>query len=129
MARKKDEQPSVNQADYETLAAFVVLQALTMCAFAFTSSNLSTLAMEHMAAIAGTASSVQGVMGTIGGAIIGFAIGQEFDGTPRPFLIGSAGCAAAAFAIMLATEPKRLFARLKSEPAGVAMPSVPEEVA
>jgi DHA1 family bicyclomycin/chloramphenicol resistance-like MFS transporter len=112
----------------ETLWSFIVLQALAMCCFAFASSNLSTLAMEHMAAIAGTASSVQGVMGTIGGAIIGFGIGQAFDGTPRPFLIGSAACAAAAFAIMLATEPKRLFARLKSEPSEVAIPSIPEEV-
>ena len=46
---------------------FIVLQALTMVCFAFTSSNLGTLAMEHMAPIAGTASSVQGVIGTIGG--------------------------------------------------------------
>ena len=34
-----------------------------------------------MAPIAGTASSVQGVVGTIGGALIGFVIGQAFDGT------------------------------------------------
>ena len=40
--------------------------------------------MEHMAPIAGTASSVQGVVGTIGAAAIGFAIGQQFDGTQRP---------------------------------------------
>jgi DHA1 family bicyclomycin/chloramphenicol resistance-like MFS transporter len=119
---------TVALAGLETLWSFIILQALAMCCFAFASSNLSTLAMEHMAAIAGTASSVQGVTGTIGGAIIGFAIGQAFDGTPRPFLIGSAACAAIAFAIMLATEPKRLFARLKSEPAEVAIPSVPEEV-
>ncbi len=35
-----------------------------------------------MAPIAGTASSVQGVIGTIGAAILGFLIGQAFDGTP-----------------------------------------------
>ena len=55
-----------------------------MASFAFTSSNLSTLAMEHMAPIAGTASSVQGVVGTIGAAVIGFVIGQQFDGTRDP---------------------------------------------
>ena len=70
---------------------FIVLQGLTMACFAFTSSNLGTLAMEHMAPIAGTASSVQGVIGTIGAAIIGFVIGQAFDGTVLPFLLGSAG--------------------------------------
>jgi DHA1 family bicyclomycin/chloramphenicol resistance-like MFS transporter len=99
-------------AGAETLWTFIVLQALAMCCFAFTSSNLGTLAMEHMAPIAGTASSVQGVVGTIGGAIIGFAIGQAFDGTPRPFVVGTAACAALAFAIVAATEPKRLFARI-----------------
>ena len=39
-----------------------------MACFAFTSSNFGTLAMEHMAPIAGTASSVQGVIGTLGSA-------------------------------------------------------------
>jgi DHA1 family bicyclomycin/chloramphenicol resistance-like MFS transporter len=100
-------------AGQETLWIFIVLQALAMCCFAFASSNLSTLAMEHMAPIAGTASSVQGVVGTTGGAIIGFAIGQAFDGTATPFLIGSALCGAIAFLIVLATEPRRLFARLE----------------
>src|SRR3569623_1367322 len=42
-------------AGVETLWSFLVLQALTMCCFAFTSANLSTLAMTNMAAIAGTA--------------------------------------------------------------------------
>jgi DHA1 family bicyclomycin/chloramphenicol resistance-like MFS transporter len=97
-------------AGYETLATFVVLQGLTMACFAFTSSNLGTLAMEHMGPIAGTASSVQGVVGTIGGALIGLFIGRAFDGTATPFLIGTAACAAGAFVLVLLTEPKRLFA-------------------
>jgi DHA1 family bicyclomycin/chloramphenicol resistance-like MFS transporter len=97
-------------AGLETLALFIVLQALTMTCFAFASSNLFTLAMEHMGPIAGTASSVQGVVGTVGGALVGFAIGRAFDGTVFPFLLGIAICAAAAFAIVLLTEPARLFA-------------------
>ena len=92
----------------EPLWAFVLLQAAAMAAFAFTSSNLSTLAMEHMAPIAGTASSVQGVIGTIGGAAIGLAVGQAFDGTALPFLIGLAGCGAAALLLTLVTERGRL---------------------
>jgi DHA1 family bicyclomycin/chloramphenicol resistance-like MFS transporter len=94
----------------ETLMTFIILQALAMACFAFTSSNLGTLAMEHMGPIAGTASSVQGVMGTIGGALIGFAIGRAFDGTATPFLVGVALAATAAFVLVLLTEPKRLFA-------------------
>jgi MFS transporter, DHA1 family, multidrug resistance protein len=105
---------AVALAGYETLASFIVLQGLTMGCFAFTSSNLGTLAMEHMAPIAGTASSVQGVVGTIGAAIIGFLIGQQFDGTVVPFAVGTALCAAGGFLLIVLTEPKRLFARIES---------------
>jgi DHA1 family bicyclomycin/chloramphenicol resistance-like MFS transporter len=108
-------------AGYESLALFIALQGLAMVCFAFTSANFSTLAMEHMGPIAGTASSVQGVVGTIGGALIGFAIGRSFDGTVDPFLWGTAICAAVAFLAAMLTEPKRLFAgpsngRLMPEP-------------
>ena len=99
-------------AGYETLVLFIVLQGLAMAAFAFTTSNLSTLAMEHMGPIAGTASSVQGVIGTIGGAAIGLGIGRAFDGTALPFLIGMAVCAALALVAVVVTEPKRLLERL-----------------
>ena len=112
----------------ETLVTFVALQALTMCAFAFTSSNLSTLAMEHMAPIAGTASSVQGMIGTIGGAILGFIIGHAFDGTVIPYLVGTALCAVGGFIGVVLTEPRHLFARLRVEPDGPVLPSIPEEV-
>jgi DHA1 family bicyclomycin/chloramphenicol resistance-like MFS transporter len=94
----------------ESLVLFVVLQASAMICFAFSSANLSTLAMEHMGRIAGTASSVQGVVATIGGGLIGLGIGRAFDGTAQPFLWGMAACTSAAFAIILLTEPKRLFA-------------------
>ena len=100
----------VGAAGGETLILFVVLQGLAMACFAFTSSNVGTLAMEHMGPIAGTASSIQGVVGTIGGATIGLLIGQAFDGSAQPFLWGTAACATLSFAVILVTEPKRLFA-------------------
>jgi len=101
---------------HETLVVFVVMQGLTMACFAFTSSNFSTLAMEHMAPIAGTASSVQGVIGTLGSAAIGFGIGQAYNGTALPFLIGIATCSTVGFLIVWATEPKRLFAAMQADP-------------
>lgn len=117
----------------ESLAVFIVLQALTMACFAFTSSNLGTLAMEHMAPIAGTASSVQGVVGTIGAALIGFLIGQQFDGTPVPFVIGTALCASGGFLLIVLTEPKRLFAPIQADPgeqeAARQSTAVPEDLA
>jgi DHA1 family bicyclomycin/chloramphenicol resistance-like MFS transporter len=115
-------------AGYETLLTFVVFQSLTMCAFAFTSSNFSTLAMEHMAKMAGTASSVQGMLGTIGSAVIGFLIGRAFDGTVLPYLLGTALCALGGFVALVATEPKQLFAPLDARGAEPMLPTVPEEV-
>jgi DHA1 family bicyclomycin/chloramphenicol resistance-like MFS transporter len=96
----------------ESLTLFVVMQGLAMFAFAFTSSNLGTLAMERMGPIAGTASSVQGVIGTIGGALIGLVIGQRFDGTQLPFLVGFATCAAVTLLLIGFTEPRRFLERL-----------------
>jgi DHA1 family bicyclomycin/chloramphenicol resistance-like MFS transporter len=97
-------------AGYESLIAFIVFQALAMVCFSFCSSNLGTLAMERMGPIAGTASSVQGVVGTIGGSAVGYAIGQAYDGTALPFLWGTAACATITFVLTVLTEPKRLFA-------------------
>jgi DHA1 family bicyclomycin/chloramphenicol resistance-like MFS transporter len=113
---------AVALAGYETLASFILLQGLTMGCFAFTSSNLGTLAMEHMAPIAGTASSVQGVVGTVGAALLGFLIGQQFDGTPVPFLVGTALAAAGGFLLIELTEPKRLFARIETREEPPCMP-------
>jgi DHA1 family bicyclomycin/chloramphenicol resistance-like MFS transporter len=72
----------------ESLVIFIVMQMLTMASFALIGANLGSLAMQPLGRIAGTASSVQGAIGTIGGALIGAAIGQAFDGTVVPFLIG-----------------------------------------
>jgi DHA1 family bicyclomycin/chloramphenicol resistance-like MFS transporter len=120
-------------AGRETLSSFIVLQALTMCAFAFTSSNLSTLAMEHMAPIAGTASSVQGMIGTIGGAILGFVIGRHFDGTVLPYLVGTAACASGGLIALVLTEPRRLFAPMEADrqeqEAALESTAVPEDLA
>jgi DHA1 family bicyclomycin/chloramphenicol resistance-like MFS transporter len=103
---------AVALSGHEMLPVFIAFQATTMACFAFTSSNLGTLAMEHMAPIAGTASSVQGVVGTVGAALLGFMIGQEFNGTATPFVVGTALCATIGFLIIVLTEPNRLFERL-----------------
>jgi DHA1 family bicyclomycin/chloramphenicol resistance-like MFS transporter len=87
----------------ETLIAFVVLQALTMASFGLISANLGAVAMEPLGHIAGTASSVQGMMTTVGGSLIGLAIGQSFNGTTLPFLIGFTLCGMTALAIALWT--------------------------
>jgi DHA1 family bicyclomycin/chloramphenicol resistance-like MFS transporter len=100
----------IGSAGLENLTTFIIFQALAMVCFSFCSSNLGTLAMERMGPIAGTASSVQGVVGTIGGSAVGYFIGQAYDGTALPFLWGTAACATITFVLALLTEPKRLFA-------------------
>jgi DHA1 family bicyclomycin/chloramphenicol resistance-like MFS transporter len=89
------------EAMSEGIWRFVILQGLTMSFFGLIGANAGALAMEPLGHIAGTASSVQGVITTIGGALIGFAIGQQFDGTILPFLVGFTLCGALALAAAL----------------------------
>lgn len=72
----------------ESLAVFIVLQALTMACFGLASSNMGAIAIQPLGHIAGTASSVQGTIQTIVAALIGAGIGQSFDGTTLPLLTG-----------------------------------------
>jgi DHA1 family bicyclomycin/chloramphenicol resistance-like MFS transporter len=95
----------------ETLGRFVLLQGATMACFGLSSANLGALAMQPMGAIAGTASSVQGTIGTIGAALIGLAIGQSFNGSALPMITGDALFGIAALLILLWGERGRLFGR------------------
>ena len=82
----------------EGLWAFVAMQAMTMIFFGMIGANAGALAMEPLGHVAGTASSLQGVITSVGGALIGFLIGQQFDGSIIPFLIGFSACGLAALA-------------------------------
>ena len=72
-------------------------------------SNFGAMAMDPLGHVAGTASSVQGFVTTVGGALIGFYIGQHFDGTVVPLTLGFSLCGLAALAIVLVAEKGRLF--------------------
>jgi DHA1 family bicyclomycin/chloramphenicol resistance-like MFS transporter len=95
----------------EGLPTFILLQGLTMACFGLASANLGALAMQPMGHIAGTASSVQGTIGTIGGALLGLAIGQSFNGTTLPMIAGFACFGAAGLCVLAVTERGRLFGR------------------
>jgi DHA1 family bicyclomycin/chloramphenicol resistance-like MFS transporter len=96
----------------EGLAGFVIGQALVLASFSFCASNMNTLAMERMASVAGMASSIQGVAGTVIAAIAGFAIGQAFNGTQIPYLWGLSICGACGLGLVVLTDRRRLFERL-----------------
>ncbi|GAA4767486.1 multidrug effflux MFS transporter [Stakelama sediminis] len=94
---------------HETLILFIVLQAGMMACFGLAASNFSSMAMEHMGEIAGTASSLQGFVSTLGGALIGAIIGQAFDGTVVPLYSGFLICGLLAFIVILIAERGRMF--------------------
>ncbi|MET0310066.1 MAG: multidrug effflux MFS transporter [Sphingomonas sp.] len=94
---------------FESLGSFIVLQALMMACFGLATSNFSAMAMEKMGEIAGTASSLQGFVTTLVGALIGAQIGQSFDGTTIPLYSGFLLMGAAAFVVVAVTERGRLF--------------------
>jgi DHA1 family bicyclomycin/chloramphenicol resistance-like MFS transporter len=100
---------AVSLSGYETLLIFTIIQASKMFCFGLVLSNFSSMAMEPLGHIAGTAASVQGFVTTLVGALVGFFIGQHFDGTDIPMLLGFLCCGSVAFLIVLITEKGRLF--------------------
>lgn len=88
---------------------FITLFALAMFQFGWIGSNFNTLAMEPLGHVAGTASSVLGFMGTVGGALIGATIGQAFDGTALPMIGGFFLVSLMGLVFVLIAEKGRLF--------------------
>jgi len=100
---------AVALAGHETMVTFTLFQCATMFCFGLMASNFGAMAMDPLGHVAGTASSVQGFVSTVGGALIGFFIGQRFDGTALPVVLGFGGCGLAALAMVLIAEKGRLF--------------------
>jgi DHA1 family bicyclomycin/chloramphenicol resistance-like MFS transporter len=86
-------------ASGESIWSFVVMQALTLACFGLVGANAGALAMEPMGHIAGTASALQGLLSTVGAALIGLVIGQLFNGTTVPLVAGFAICGALGLAV------------------------------
>ncbi len=94
---------------HHTVVSFAIVQSGMMFCIGMVTSNFSAMAMEPLGHIAGTASSVQGFVTTFGGALIGFFVGQHFDGTIVPLTMGFSALGTAALLIVLVTEKGRLF--------------------
>lgn len=63
---------------------FFGLLLIIQFAFGWTASNMNSLSMEPLGRVAGTAASVFGFTQTVGGAVLGSIIGQQFNGTLTP---------------------------------------------
>ncbi len=89
---------------------FIGLFALAMVFFGMIGSNFGAIAMEPLGALAGTASSVQGFIQTVIGAVSGGLIGQAFDGTVFPLTLGFGTVGILALVFVLIAEKGVLFA-------------------
>jgi DHA1 family bicyclomycin/chloramphenicol resistance-like MFS transporter len=96
-------------AGHEALWSFALFQGGAMFCFGLLAPNFGAMAMDPLGHVAGTASSVQGFITTVGGALLGFYIGQHFDGTVVPLTLGFSLCGLVALAVVLVAERGRLF--------------------
>jgi DHA1 family bicyclomycin/chloramphenicol resistance-like MFS transporter len=99
----------VTSAGLEVLWIYVLFQALTMTCIGLCGSNFGAMAMEPVGHIAGTASSVQGFVVSLGAVAVGSAIGQAYDGTTFPLAVGYLCIGLGALAIVYVVEGGRLF--------------------
>ncbi|WP_226951208.1 multidrug effflux MFS transporter [Rhizobium terrae] len=88
---------------------FLTFFALAMFQFGWIGANFNSLAMEPLGHVAGTASAVLGFMSTVGGALIGVAIGQAFDGTALPLVAGFFTVSIVGLVFVLIGEKGKLF--------------------
>ena len=93
----------------ETLPTYMLFQALSMTCIGLCGANFGAMAMEPVGHIAGTASSVQGFITSVGAVLVGSAIGQSYDGTTWPLAIGYLSIGLAVLALVLIIEKGELF--------------------
>jgi DHA1 family bicyclomycin/chloramphenicol resistance-like MFS transporter len=89
--------------------AFLTVFTLVMFAFGLVGSNTTTLAMEPLGKVAGTASSIFGFLQTAGGAALGAAIGYVYNGTVVPVAAGFFCLGLIAIVCVLIAENGKLF--------------------
>lgn len=100
---------AVALAGVESLVSYIVLQSAMMVCFSLCAGNFGAMAMEHMGAVAGTASSIQGSVSAVFGALGGALIAAFFDGTTFPLYAGITIAGVVAIVAALWAENGRLF--------------------
>jgi len=74
---------------------------LNFCCFGLLFGSFNVLAVQPLGHIAGIANSAISTLSTLISAIIGTLIGQLYDGTVLPLVLGFAGCGVVALLIVL----------------------------
>jgi DHA1 family bicyclomycin/chloramphenicol resistance-like MFS transporter len=96
-------------ADAVTFPRFMALLGGAMFLVGMIFSNFNSLAMEPQGHIAGTASSLFGSITTVVAAIIGYFVGQAYDGTLLPLSLSYLAFGLATLGVIAITERGRLF--------------------
>ncbi|MGZ3274251.1 MAG: multidrug effflux MFS transporter [Caulobacteraceae bacterium] len=94
---------------HESIVTFSLFQAAAMFAFGLMTGNFGAMAMEPLGHIAGAAASLQGMISALGGSLIGFYIGQQFNHTTVPISLGYALCGCLTLLCVLYAERGKLF--------------------
>jgi len=88
---------------------FYTLFVLTFGCFGMMGANFSSLALEYMGKIAGTANAVYGFVTMTLSSFLGFLVARSFDGTVRPLLIAYVLLGVSSLMVILITEKGKLF--------------------
>jgi MFS transporter, DHA1 family, multidrug resistance protein len=88
---------------------FFALIVPTFCLFGFIGTNFNALAMDPLGHVAGTASSVLGFGQTLGGGLLGAALGYAYNGTLIPLFAGFLALSLCSLALIFVAEGGRLF--------------------
>lgn len=88
---------------------FYILFVFTFACFGMMGANFSSLALEFMGHIAGTANAVYGFVTLTLSSSLGFLVARSFDGTVRPLLIAFVLLGVTSLCVILITERGKLF--------------------
>lgn len=88
---------------------FYILFVLTFGCFGMMGANFSSLALEYMGDIAGTANAIYGFVTMTLSSFLGFLVARSFDGTIRPLLIAYVLLGISSLIVILITEKGKLF--------------------
>lgn len=99
-----------------SLPLFLVLLSVNMALVGFVVSNFSSIAMQPFAGMVGAAASFQNTVRTVTSAIIGATIGQMFNGSVFPMVLGFFLCGTVSMLFVLFSERGKLFTRPRNTP-------------
>ncbi len=105
------------------LLALGAFLAVTFYCFGLIAPNFNALAMEPLGHVAGMGSSFTGFYSTASAALLGWIIGQSFDGSVRPMTIGFTVLSALALLTVLKIEGWVLFRAGSPAPSAVPHPA------